>query len=233
MRDVLDYPTRHFVNWWIANSEHGAALARLPRAQTTIIRNGLPDELLTTPLERWQPAPQTAIMIGNFRREKRYDILLSAAKEMPHWHFILVGNGPLLEREQDRARRLDVRNVQFLGKRADTVELLLGASVCVLLSRSEGTPNVTLEAMALGVPMIGSDIPAHRELLGQGRGLIIPNQSEALVAALKLRQRMSARSILAMRSSAQRYVQERFTTPRMVAQTQDAWLQVARASSAR
>lgn len=216
-RDILDYVTRSRVDWWIANSEYGAKLARLPKEKTTIIRNGIDEKLLATPLSAWKPRPKTVTMVAQFRREKRYDIFIQAAAKLPDWTFQCVGDGENLEAMKSFADRLGATNVQFLGKRSDVKNILLRSRVAVLLSTSEGSPNAALEALALGVPFIGSDIPAHRELLDSNMERV--RDADSLVRLL----RSNGLSGRAERSRLQSRIRDQFQNGRMVSDTVAVW----------
>lgn len=78
--------------------------------------------------------------------------------------------------------------VQFLGVRHDIPELLGEADVFILATKSEGFGIALIEAMSAGVPVIGSDVPACREVLGQGRcGLLVPVSDPSALAESILR----------------------------------------------
>lgn len=223
-RDWLDYLTRPLVDHWIANSSHGAQLARLPRGKTTIIHNGLPEKLLRSPLAAWKPRPKTAIMIGQFRREKQHHALIGAALLLPDWHFTLVGDGPLLAEAKRHARDVRAKNVEFLGHRADVHSLLLQHEVSVLLSKSEGSPNATLESLALGVPFIGSEIAAHRELLADGRGTLVKAKPAAVAAAIRAVHNTDRVAKNKARVAARDYIRRNYSTSGMVKATESVWL---------
>lgn len=59
-------------------------------------------------------------------------------------------------------------NVIFTGASDDVAAYLRQADVYVTMSRYEGMPLATLEAMACGVPVVASDVPGHGDLLEHG-----------------------------------------------------------------
>jgi glycosyltransferase involved in cell wall biosynthesis len=75
--------------------------------------------------------------------------------------------------------------VTFLGERDDVAELLCAADVFVLASRREGMPGALLEAMALEVPVVASDLPQIREVVGaEAPWLVPPERPDDLALAL-------------------------------------------------
>lgn len=103
------------------------------------------------------------IFVGRLTECKRIDRLIEAlaitARNLPTLYAVLVGDGPDLAdlKAQTCALGLEDR-VTFLGQRADVSELLGRAQVFVLTSRSEGVSIAMLEAMALGVVPVVSDV---------------------------------------------------------------------------
>jgi glycosyltransferase involved in cell wall biosynthesis len=88
---------------------------------------------------------------------------------------LICGEGP---DEKDvlsgiASRRLTGR-VILCGYRSDIFGLFRAARAMVLLSHFEGRPNVLLEAMAAGCPVVVSDIPAHREVLTDDAAIFVP-----------------------------------------------------------
>lgn len=75
--------------------------------------------------------------------------------------------------------------LELLGHRDDVGDLLAAADVVVVPSRREGLPGVIVEAMALGTPVVASDLPGCREALGDDLGVLVaPGDPAALADAL-------------------------------------------------
>jgi glycosyltransferase involved in cell wall biosynthesis len=76
--------------------------------------------------------------------------------------------------------------VTFLGYRRDVPDLLCAADVYVAPSRWEGSPGGVIEAMALEIPIVASDIPTMREVLGPGElaQFAAPDDADGLLGAI-------------------------------------------------
>jgi glycosyltransferase involved in cell wall biosynthesis len=99
----------------------------------------------------------------------------------------IIGDGRLRQPLEGLVERLGLDDrVSFLGFRADALDLLNGSAALVVPSLTEGISRVAMEAMALGKPVIGTDIPGNRELIKHGEtGLIVPVRNpEAIAAAM-------------------------------------------------
>jgi glycosyltransferase involved in cell wall biosynthesis len=96
----------------------------------------------------------------------------------------IVGDGPLrrgLERLVETTGLS--RRVSFLGFRDDALPLLARSAALVLPSLTEGISRVSMEAMALGRPVIATDIPGNRELIENGvTGFLVPVRNPGAIA---------------------------------------------------
>src|SRR5439155_1596772 len=96
----------------------------------------------------------------------------------------LVGGGP----DADRLRQLagDDRVVQLLGKRLDVPDIFSAADVGCLSSAAEGVPVSLLEAMALGKPVVATDVGGVAEAVeAEKTGVLVPvGDCDAFAAAL-------------------------------------------------
>jgi len=100
-----------------------------------------------------------------------------ARREVPALHALIVGDGPLRESLASEISALGLdRIVHLTGFRTDPEALEAAASVVVLTSRSlEGTPGVLLDALALGKPIVATNVGGVPEVIEDGvSGLIVP-----------------------------------------------------------
>lgn len=142
---------------------------------------------------RWlrDDAVPVVLAIGGLRRQKNFGVLLRAFAEVRarrHVRLVILGEGRQRERLLALARRLGVAgDVDLPGWQPNPYAFMAHASVFVMSSRWEGSPNALVEAAALGVPLIASDcFSGPREILQGGRlGHLVPvNDVSALAAAI-------------------------------------------------
>lgn len=88
----------------------------------------------------------------------------------------IIGKGPERAALEAETRRLGIEEkVQFLGYRPDRLELVARLDVFVLPSLREGIARCLMEAMALKIPVIATDIPGNRDVVEQGEtGMLFP-----------------------------------------------------------
>jgi len=167
------------------------------------------------------------VAIGRMDQDKGFDLLLEAfARVANHseWRLVIAGTGPDRDALEVQARALDIRDrVEFPGLVADTQTLLSQSSIFVLPSRTEGFPNVLLEAMAAGLPVVAADCRhGPREVIRHAEDglLVAPEDPETLAEAIRrLIEDPSERERL---GSAATSVVERFGVARIA----DRWEQV-------
>jgi glycosyltransferase involved in cell wall biosynthesis len=126
--------------------------------------------------------------------QKGFDLLIEAfaiiASQNEQLRLAIAGEGPDLQLLRDLAARLDLaQRVSFLGPIKNLSAVMRKADVFVLSSRYEGFPNVLLEALASGVPVVSTDCPSGpREILGDGSlGLLVPCGSAKALAEAVMR----------------------------------------------
>ncbi len=116
----------------------------------------------------------------------RATALLKSNGETPH--LAVIGEGPseMVLREQVHLLALDDQ-VQFLGVRRDIHRVMKALDLLVLPSLREGCPNVILEAMAAGVPVVATRVEGILELIQHGKTgwLVSPGEPQALAQGIK------------------------------------------------
>lgn len=120
-------------------------------------------------------APDTSVLgyVGRDAPVKNVPRLIELARRLlprhEQLHFVLVG--PLLgKKDKDRlAPDLPPERVHFLGPRSDVPALLREFTALVLTSNTEGCPNVVLEALGLGTPVVSADVGDVAHMIRQGK----------------------------------------------------------------
>lgn len=200
----------------------------LPSSKTVVIPNGVElDRFRREPpvdLQPYQIPPSAPLLltIGRLERQKGIDLLLQALpavlETLPETRLVIIGDGPDRSILEALATQLKIRSsILFLGKRSDVPNWLKTADAMVLASRWEGMPNVVLEAMAAGTPVIATEVEGIADLLTNGEsGLVVPPENpEALTEAIvQLLDDPPLR--LKLSETAQTICSERFTTQKMI-----------------
>ncbi|MEQ1579234.1 MAG: glycosyltransferase [Steroidobacteraceae bacterium] len=200
--------TRRCVDLVVANSSAGAVFSSRMRGHALqkyrVVRNGVD-------LERFRPVDGSRVraelgwgsdillvgMFASLKEQKNHPLLLRAAREVikqvPNARFVFVGDvlwggvdGSDSYAEQVRALIAELgleRVSRFLGNRNDLPELYSACDLSVLPSLFEGTPNVLLESMACGCPVVATDVSDNGIVAPDGKvGRIVPSMDQKALA---------------------------------------------------
>lgn len=166
-------------------------------ARISVVRNPVPSERIRAlALEEldhpWLRAARgerpLVVAAGRLTPQKDFSMLLNAvsrvARQTPV-RLAILGEGPDQGALEAQARQLGVADVTvFPGFQQNPYPWMARADVIALSSRAEGMPNILLEAMALGRPVVSTDCPSGpKELLDSGRlGKLVPVGDDAAMA---------------------------------------------------
>lgn len=225
----------------VANSNAGANFGSrtfgVPRSKYRVIHNGVN-------VERFQPVSCRSLreqlgveehhrlvgMFASFKQQKNHELLLYSAKRIiervPNVRFLFVGDelykgmsGSIdyKKRILSLIQKLQLQHYcLFAGNRQNIEEYYNLCDLTVLPSLFEGTPNVALESMACGVPVVATDVSDNKYIIPDCRtGFIVPlGDAKALSDRIcklllnhELRQTMS--------TEARRWTVQEFSTRRM------------------
>ena len=134
----------------------------------------------------FEPAGRVVTFVGSLVPQKGVDTLIESFKEVDikDTDLVIVGDGP--ERKRLEALAADANDIQFLGRREGLKNILTKSDVLVLPSREEGFGLVLLEAMALGVPVVATNVGGIPEILEDNvSGILVEkNNPEQLAGAI-------------------------------------------------
>ena len=195
--------THHFHAITHAVKKHAQETLRIPRDRITVVKRGRDPKRLGEPssVRRQQarrmlqisPDAEVLVCLGRqeFAKGHRYllDAVSALAGHRPNLIALLAGRDGMeshvLRAERERSGLGD--RFRFMGHREDAAELLAAADVFVFPSLFEGLGGSLIEAMALGLPIVATDIPAIREVVEEGANarLVSPASGTALARAVE------------------------------------------------
>lgn len=134
----------------------------------TLPHDVLPAELKNT----------TVLALGRLSYVKGFDLLLQAWEKVQHgeWDLHIVGSGKMEKQLHKYTADRHLQNVKFIPATSDVLPHYRNASVFVLPSRSEAFGNVVMEAMSVGLPVIGFDCGDGVKdlIIDRKTGIIVP-----------------------------------------------------------
>src|SRR5215472_4559621 len=234
-RALAGCPGVHF----LTNSEAGrldyARWLRLDLDDVRVLRNGLQGSdfaVVSKPVrkaareELGLPAA-APVVTGAFRLsgEKRPLLWIDAAAQikelMPDCHFLLCGVGPMQRKVEARAARHDLTShLTLLGTRSDIATIFSASDLVMQSSLQEGTPNVLLEAQAMGVPVVTLPAFGAAEAVENGvTGLVVHDETASGLAQAAVSILRDAGFPARVRKEGPRFVEERFGFERMIDDT--------------
>ncbi len=205
--DVNEFPSYPVPRIWIRwVTRRAAALITVSAAlraallglgvspeRVTVLRNGVDLELFAPrgrdDLRRRLGLQRTTLLsVGHLVEGKGHDIVLETLPRLAQAELIVIGEGPLGTPLRASAARLGVADrVRWIGNlsQRELAEFYEAADVTVLVSKREGMPNVLLESLACGTPVIATAVGGNAEIVNAPEaGILMQDRTpEALCQA--------------------------------------------------
>lgn len=158
-----------------------------------VVRNGVDTDVFT-PMDRLAARTllglnqrRTFVCVGNLVREKGFELAINCVSTLSSVQLVIVGDGPLRSELERHARALGVADrVVFMPPmpQARLAHVYSAADVLLLCSTREGWPNVVLESLACGTPVVATDVGAVNEILTDRQiGRVLPSRETAVMVA--------------------------------------------------
>ena len=165
---------------------------RLPESRITVIPNGVDTAFFRPTTGSLRPLRKIILCVARFVPDKDHETLIAAFSLLSRKHadvdLWLVGNGERREALERFARRIPAGRIQFLPGKPDLRPLYHQSILLALSSCREAMPNVVLEAMASGLPVVAPAVGGLPEVIEHGRtGLLVPSRdADALAKAMEM-----------------------------------------------
>ena len=154
---------------------------------------------------------------GRLSPEKGFDLLVQAAVPVIKRHgtvgFVLFGDGPLREALRQKINELGINSRFALAGFTEQLDQFLpNFDLFVQSSYTEGLPNVLLEALASGVPVVATDVGGSREVLDDGkRGWLVEAGNVGELANTIQEALASPSELRVIAADGQRWIDQQFT----------------------
>lgn len=157
--------------------------------KTTVTYEGIDQTLLQFKDKKIKAKPKTLIYVGSLYPHKNIQIVLKAIQQLPEWELILVGSRNIFQEQvKKRVEKLGITHqVKFSGYVSDK-ELSVAiqkSSALVQPSLSEGFGLTGIESLALGTPILASNIAVFKEIYANDATYFDPHSVESFMTALE------------------------------------------------
>lgn len=251
-RNILAYRlTGRYSDLMIANSKSGAEFNRkmygLPASKYRVIYNGVDTERFTdrnTALEREElklpPDGQVIGVFASFKPQKNHAMLLRAFRKLlnslPNTQLLLVGDqlyGNMMGTSDYNARmeslidELGIRHhCTFLGNRHDVERIYPACDITLLSSLYEGTPNVLLESMACGVPVVATNVCDNSYVVKDGETGFLVEMGDVDGMAERMKMLLGDDTMRQnMGQKARQWAQDRFSVEQLARNTEAVYIE--------
>jgi glycosyltransferase involved in cell wall biosynthesis len=202
----------------------------LPRVRVQRIPNCIDFATLPDSPDDLPDGERTAVFVGWVIPSKGVEELVQAwsSLDLLGWRLLIAGPGSRAYRDALRSMVRHSQSVVFLGEVAHKVALRLMASceLFVLPSHTEGFPNAVLEAMALGRPILATDVGAIGSMLADGCGVVVPPKNVTALREAISELTSNAELRRTVGGAARGRAQNLYSLPTVFSQYEDLWQRV-------
>jgi len=163
------------------------------------------------------------ITVGELNTNKNHTQVLRALSELrkTNLHYLIVGTGENELKLKKMVKQLSLQNnVSFLGFRKDIPELLSASDIFILTSRREGLPRAILEAMAVGLPIIATNVRGNRDLVKHGENGYSVQLDDVQQTILAIEALSSSKSLRESMGEINREVVREYSLERVLSETE-------------
>ncbi|WP_161605880.1 glycosyltransferase family 4 protein [Halococcus thailandensis] len=166
------------------------------------------------------------MFVGSLDSRKRPSDIIKVARQVPEATFLLIGDGPLYENLIAESR--DLENVHLTGRidKKRLPAIYANATGFLFPTIREGCPNVVLEAMASGLPVVGYETTSMPELVTTGKTGYLASPCDVNQLAEHVRSICENSDVTAMGEQARNYIEENHTFENIAAQYESLYLEL-------
>ena len=222
---------KHFTTSMITNTitikQQYENYSWFPKDHIQVIYNGVTQPQETTNKENIRekygisPEEKLIFSAGRISNQKGFIYLIEAARmaqeqHLP-WKFLLLGEGEERPHLLQLIEHYELKNIQLPGFQTNMEDFYRAADLFVLSSLSEGTPNVVLEAMLYGCPVVATNVNGVQEVIDNGiDGWIIPPKDSGAIFHTINENINNLERLAEVSLHAKKKIQEKFTMEQSV-----------------
>jgi glycosyltransferase involved in cell wall biosynthesis len=176
------------------------------------------------------------VNISRFDYQKNVNLIIEIAIKLINCEdditILLIGDGPDRKDIEEKVNKLGLKNILFLGFQNNVLPFLKLANVYLSTSRWEGLPIALLESLAIGIPIIATDVVGNNEVvLHEKNGYLFPLHRPDLCCKYILTLKGNPEILKKMSDMAIKQYMEKFTAEMMLVKTDKIYNQVLKSSN--
>ncbi len=156
----------------------------IPKDRIDIIPNGINGQFFKGPKKTVPKQPFNLLFVGRLTAQKRVNLVIGM---LPLLHvktrLTIIGDGDMEHRLKEQVKKLKLKNVTFTGElsQAEVMKHYDTSDIFIMASQNEGMSLAMLEAMASGLPVVGSNTMGIRDVIS-GVGMLVDDIDEVSLA---------------------------------------------------